>query len=111
MAALIAVAIITALNGLATSLNDNFNDIANAIDNSDMHTEADVIEDYNTWGLPAAQLMRAHVTATWDGPLRRRFWAEASRARTSPRLVGGNGVVGSPSSAQIQMADQGLQTI
>ena len=39
-----------------------------------MHTEADVIEDYNTWGLPAAQLMRAHATATWDGPLRRRFW-------------------------------------
>ena len=50
---------------------------ANAIDNSDMHTEADVIEDHNTWGLPAAQLMRAHVTATWDGPLRRRFCGAA----------------------------------
>ena len=63
---------------------------ANAIDNSDMHTEADVIEDPNTWGLPAAQLMRAHVTATWDGPLRRRFWVprDASFANLQAYLRG-----------------------
>ena len=56
----------------------------------DMHTEADVIEDPNTWGLPAAQLMRAHVTATWDGPLRRRFWVprDASFANLQTYLRG-----------------------
>ena len=34
IAALIAVAIITGLNQLAGALNDNFNDIANALDSS-----------------------------------------------------------------------------